>query len=333
MEHTIGKRISFHRKRLGLTQEQLAQRLGVSAQAVSKWENDQSCPDISLLPELAKIFGVTVDELLGGQTQGVHVAEPIAEEPEQKPERTWHFEFGNSKGAVASTLWFAGFLLLVGGLLLTAHFLKLDISWWTVTWTSAGVIFGLSQFFGSWSIGGLMIALAGAYFELSAFGVIHFDLGWGVVLPILLIALALSLVCDLLLKRRRAGRVAAARSEKKLAYHVSCDDGELDCEMAFGDARAQVNTDCLNGGSIETNFGDFVVDFSGVEAVSPNCRIDVEANFGNLTLMVPARYRVALEQGGKFSAAHTHGSPNEICDGVISLTSEVNFGALEIQYI
>lgn len=42
MEHTIGKRISFHRKRLGLTQEQLAQQLGVSAQAVSKWENEVS---------------------------------------------------------------------------------------------------------------------------------------------------------------------------------------------------------------------------------------------------------------------------------------------------
>ena len=69
-EMTLGKRIMQHRKRLGLTQEQLAERIGVSAQAVSKWENDLSCPDISLLPVLAEIFGITVDELLGKEEPG-----------------------------------------------------------------------------------------------------------------------------------------------------------------------------------------------------------------------------------------------------------------------
>ncbi len=50
MEETLGKRISAGRKRLGMTQDKLAETLGVTAQAVSKWENDQSCPDISMLP-------------------------------------------------------------------------------------------------------------------------------------------------------------------------------------------------------------------------------------------------------------------------------------------
>ena len=52
MEHTIGKRIMENRKRFGLTQDALAEQLGVTAQAVSKWENDQSCPDITTLPTL-----------------------------------------------------------------------------------------------------------------------------------------------------------------------------------------------------------------------------------------------------------------------------------------
>ena len=67
MDMTIGKRIAFLRKEKGLTQEDLAQPMGISPQAVSKWENDQTCPDISALPKLARLFGVTVDELLEGK--------------------------------------------------------------------------------------------------------------------------------------------------------------------------------------------------------------------------------------------------------------------------
>ena len=63
---TLGRRIA--RLRLGktATQERLAKELNVSPQAVSKWENDINYPDISLLPDLARFLGVSVDELLSG---------------------------------------------------------------------------------------------------------------------------------------------------------------------------------------------------------------------------------------------------------------------------
>ena len=61
----INEQIAFLRKQKGLTQEELANALGVTNQAVSKWESAQCCPDIQLLPDLAKIFDVSVDELLG----------------------------------------------------------------------------------------------------------------------------------------------------------------------------------------------------------------------------------------------------------------------------
>ena len=78
MDMTIGKRIAALRKEKGLTQEELAQHMGVSGQAVSKWENDQTCPDISALPKLARLLGVTVDELLEGkeETPAVWVLPP-----------------------------------------------------------------------------------------------------------------------------------------------------------------------------------------------------------------------------------------------------------------
>ncbi|MDQ0111864.1 LamG-like jellyroll fold domain-containing protein [Paenibacillus harenae] len=61
----ISERIGKLRKQSGLTQEQLALRLGVTYQAVSKWENGQSCPDISLLPRLSDVFRVSLDDLFG----------------------------------------------------------------------------------------------------------------------------------------------------------------------------------------------------------------------------------------------------------------------------
>ena len=78
METTLGKRIAALRKQKELKQDDIAQLLEVSPQAVSKWENDQTCPDIGLLPKLAQILGVTTDELLSGkqELQEVRVLPP-----------------------------------------------------------------------------------------------------------------------------------------------------------------------------------------------------------------------------------------------------------------
>ncbi len=76
MSETIGNRISKYRKAKSMTQEDLARTLGVSSQAVSKWETDTSCPDISLLPQLCRTLGITTDELLTGKTSEVKVLPP-----------------------------------------------------------------------------------------------------------------------------------------------------------------------------------------------------------------------------------------------------------------
>lgn len=65
--NTIGSRIAQGRKAKGYTQEEFSQLLDVTAQAVSKWENDISCPDIQLLPKIAEILDISTDELLTGK--------------------------------------------------------------------------------------------------------------------------------------------------------------------------------------------------------------------------------------------------------------------------
>ena len=65
MKESFGQRFQRLRKAKGYTQEQIAEKVNISYQAVSKWENDITSPDISILGELANILEVTVDELLG----------------------------------------------------------------------------------------------------------------------------------------------------------------------------------------------------------------------------------------------------------------------------
>lgn len=64
MKKTMGAMIAELRKQQGMTQMELAGKMGVTDKAVSKWERDLSCPDINSLPDLAEILGVSVDELM-----------------------------------------------------------------------------------------------------------------------------------------------------------------------------------------------------------------------------------------------------------------------------
>ncbi len=61
---TLGQKLKEIRKRFELSQEQLAEIMNISRQAITKWENDGGLPDINNLQELSKIFGITVDYLL-----------------------------------------------------------------------------------------------------------------------------------------------------------------------------------------------------------------------------------------------------------------------------
>ena len=64
---TIGKFISALRKANGMTQQELGEKLFVSDKTVSRWECDECTPELSLIPSIAEIFGITTDELLRGE--------------------------------------------------------------------------------------------------------------------------------------------------------------------------------------------------------------------------------------------------------------------------
>ena len=81
MLNNLSERIVFYRRKCGLTQEELAEKCSVTPQAVSKWENGLTAPDISLLPRLGEVFGITTDELLGVERPDTAMLAPADFDP------------------------------------------------------------------------------------------------------------------------------------------------------------------------------------------------------------------------------------------------------------
>ena len=69
---TMGTMIAALRKERGMTQAELADHMGVTDKAVSKWERDLSCPDVASLPRLAEIFGISLDTLMRQKNLSPH---------------------------------------------------------------------------------------------------------------------------------------------------------------------------------------------------------------------------------------------------------------------
>lgn len=68
-KETFGSMVAALRKEKGMTQLQLAEKMGVTDKAVSKWERDLSFPDVNSIPKLAELFNVTVDDLIQAKSK------------------------------------------------------------------------------------------------------------------------------------------------------------------------------------------------------------------------------------------------------------------------
>ncbi len=332
MEQTLGKRIVHNRKKLGLTQDQLAEKLGVTAQAVSKWENDQSCPDISMLPKLAEIFGITTDALLGSEpVQLVHEAEVVVKNAEDKSHN--HFEFswnGGRKSSLATAL----LILVVGIQLILSKILAYDISFWNVLWPSALLIFGIFGVLPKFSFVSMGCALFGAYFILNCWQLLPFTLGGELVFPAILVVFGLSLLVDAF-KKPRKPRVSVKHNgvhrKHKDNYQLDAEGFELDA--CFGESTKLVSLPILRYGDISTSFGDYTVDLSAVEAVTDPCTIDASCSFGDLTILVPRRFEVQLSTTTSFGDVNIDGHADPQTDGTVLIDASANFGEISIRYI
>ncbi|WP_297210325.1 helix-turn-helix transcriptional regulator [uncultured Flavonifractor sp.] len=107
---TLSEKIQYYRKENKLSQEELAARVGVSRQAVSKWELGDATPEVDKLMALARAFGVTTDELLSPE-EPKRQAPP----PEPEPRRYRRRSFGGIEELIRRYGWLAGVYIALSG--------------------------------------------------------------------------------------------------------------------------------------------------------------------------------------------------------------------------
>lgn len=336
MEETLGKRIVYHRKKMGLTQDQLAEKLGVTAQAVSKWENDLSCPDINMLPKLAELFGTTTDALLGREPvfEGEVVEEKKAtvHASVENKENGWEFHWDSGRKGAIST---AVFVLLVGGLLFAARYLGWDVGFWSIAWPSALLVFGFFALLKNPCFTNVVCTLLGGYFLVDNLEIFDISLDRSLIFPALILVLGVSLLLDALKKPKR-GRFRINKKgnvDHKTKGHFTQKDEKFECSLAFGEAEHRINLPLLKEGEASVSFGELTLDLTDCGEIADGCRIEIGASFGEVVLKVPRQYRVDCDAGTSFGEISVHGHADSNPRGVIYLDGGISFGELEIHYV
>ena len=338
MDETLGKRISANRKRIGLTQDKLAEQLGVTAQAVSKWENDQACPDITTLPKLAEIFGITTDALLGVEKAPVLQAEVVEEEDASEKDGV-HIQNGNWEfhwdGGRKNRLCFALWVLLTGVLLLLSKCFHWDVTLWNIAWPSGLLLYGLWGLFPKLSFFRLGCALFGLYWLLEHLNLPILDLGSEFLLPVCILLFGISLLADAFRKNKKPTfqihrRGSIHRKTKKVCRNTT---DSFDCSLSFGDVRHDVDVPLLRSGNANLSFGEMTIDLRPCDAIATDCEIKANCAFGELRFLVPKEYRVITENHSALASLNVKGEPDPAPEGYIQLDANISFGEITVQYI
>ena len=335
MDETLGKRIVSNRKRLGITQDRLAEQLGVTAQAVSKWENDQSCPDITMLPKLAEIFGTTTDALLGiapAKAQPAPEAEIVTEEPDDNSGHNWELRLDTDRrGSIGLAVW----IILTAGWLFATTYFGCDADFWDLLWTNGLIVYGIFGLFPKFSFFRLGCVLFGGQALLKELDAFPDYLRKELLLPAFLLLFGLSLLADALRKPHKPHFSVIHNGRTVANSASSCDIGEdrFDIDYSFCEKNIVIPLPCLSQGNADVSFGHLTVDLTQVGCFAPNCTIDADCAFGQLTILVPRHIHAEVNQDASFGSVEIRGCHTPEADESIYIDADASFGQIVIQYI
>jgi len=330
-QQSMGKRIMQLRKEKGYTQEQLAEMMGVSAQAVSKWENDVSCPDISILPMLAEKLGVTTDELLG-----VKPIEPkvVIVDGQNKKEGDGSFSvsWDGGKNVKKDGVWFAVLIIVLGAAFLLQRLHVVSFGIWGIVWPAVIMGLGISWMIKRFSIFAVAVAGLGLYFLLFNLGATAFVLTWSIIWPGLLVLLGLTILYEAFVphKNKFCGVNFSGNKDKRSQYRE--ENGFVSYECSFSEENRKVAAEDFLGGDIEISFGKSELDLTAIKRVNQNAKLDVDVSFATFDLIVPKTVRVFLKSDKAFGAIQMNGEPNPDATMAINVDGDVSFGTMNIFY-
>lgn len=330
-QQTMGKRIMQLRKEKGYTQEQLAELCGVSAQAVSKWENDVSCPDISILPQLAGILGVTTDELLG-----VKPIEPkvviVDSQNNKEGDGKFSVVVDAGKHVKKDGIWFAILMIVLGAAFLLQRIGVVSFGIWGIVWPAVILGLGISWTIERFSFFSLAVAGLGLYYLLFNLGGISFVLTWSVIWPSLLVLLGLTILYEALIPHKHKWCGINFSKDKNSRSDYGETDGKVHFECAFSEENRRFAAEEFAGGDIDLSFGKGELDLTSVRRVAPNALLDVDVSFATFDLIVPKTIRVYVKSDKSFGSIQMNGEPNADATESLVLNGDVSFGSLNIFY-
>ena len=135
MNIKLADRLVELRKEHKLSQEALAEKLGLSRQSISKWERAEASPDTDNLIALAEVYGITLDQLLGNEETTDTTTEASTETVEEKNELSENQVKGKKRLLRAPLLFLGAVALYVGGGIV------LGVFWWLMMWTLFPLVF------------------------------------------------------------------------------------------------------------------------------------------------------------------------------------------------
>lgn len=348
---TMGRRIAAQRKKMGLTQEQLSQRLGVTPQAVSKWENDLCCPDISILPELARELEMSVDALLGqdnqeekadrqsGKKQYIVIKKETEGEEDtmndstkEKGNFSLRFKLNDKWGVLLMALLLVGagvlFLLQEVGILTLAE----DINLWGILWPLLVLAAGISALPSDINACTLGIVVFGLYKLLYNLGLlpVSWDLTWSMAWPIILILVGLTVLQNAVFPKKKRKNKSAPNVQRNTVSDCEYADGVLRVECAFGSMNPRPEGP-FTGGAAEVSFGECTLDLTGCESFAENATLKVAVSFGQMTVIVPKTVRVKLDSESAFGSSSAP-SPVEGTTCTLLVKGDCSFGHLQVKY-
>ncbi len=331
-QQSMGKRIMQLRKEKGYTQEQLAEMMGVSAQAVSKWENDVSCPDISILPQLAEKLGVTTDELLGVKPIEPKVVIVDAQKANKDGDGSFSVSWDGSNNAKKDGIWFAILIIALGAAFLIQRLGLVSFGIWGIVWPAVIIGLGVSWMVKRFSFFALAVAGLGLYFLLFNLEVISLVLTWGIIWPSLLVLLGLTILYEALIphKHKWCGVHIAGDKDKRSQYRE--ENGFVNYECSFSEENRKVAVEDFLGGDIEISFGKSELDLTNVKRVNQNAKLDVDVSFATFDLIVPKTMRVFLKSDKSFGSIQMNGEPNADAMQALNVDGDVSFGTMNIFY-